>query len=63
MLQQILTLLKRRASVEERIAWSLRTISGHTIVEIAKMCECSERTIHRRIARAEALIAKEVDRD
>lgn len=60
LLQNILEVLEKRATVDELIAWRLRFISGHTNVEIAQTCECSERTIYRRIARAEQLIEKEL---
>jgi len=63
MLQNILDVLDKKASIDDRIAWSLRHVSGHTIVDIAELCDCSQRTIHRRITRAEQIIEKELGRE
>ncbi|MEM9860282.1 MAG: sigma-70 family RNA polymerase sigma factor [Myxococcota bacterium] len=47
--------------VDERVAWSLRNIEGHSLEAVATMCECSLATAKRRIARAVKGLRKHVD--
>ena len=55
--QQILA----RLSIDERLAWSLRRLAGHSLTEIAVHCRCSLATVKRRVAAADALIHAELD--
>jgi len=41
---------------DERIAWTLRFVEGHDLVETAEMCGCSLATVKRRIRRAQDAI-------
>ncbi len=43
-------------SVEDRLAFSLHTIEGETLDEVAKLCDCSLATAKRRVARAQGMI-------
>jgi RNA polymerase sigma-70 factor (ECF subfamily) len=43
-------------SVEDRLAFSLHTIEGETLDEVAKLCDCSLATAKRRVARAQSMI-------
>ena len=43
-------------SVEDRLAFSLHTIEGETLDEVAKLCDCSLATAKRRVARAQFMI-------
>jgi RNA polymerase sigma-70 factor (ECF subfamily) len=58
-LQNILRVLQNDVEPEERIAWALRHVSGFSMKEIAEYCDCSVRTAHRRIDRAEEVLEKE----
>jgi len=44
----------------ERLAWSLRHVSGEKLEDIAASCGCSLATAKRRIASAEARLQKEI---
>jgi RNA polymerase sigma-70 factor, ECF subfamily len=50
-----------RVPVEERLAWSLRHIEGEQLETVALLCGCSLATAKRRIAAAQARIAKGID--
>ncbi|MBW2736952.1 MAG: hypothetical protein JRH20_31605 [Deltaproteobacteria bacterium] len=52
-----------RLPVNERLAFSLRYIEGHSLVEVAELCGCSLATAKRRIKRAEEHFAKIARRD
>lgn len=52
-----------RLPVNERLAFSLRYIDGHTLVEVAELCSCGLATAKRRIKRAEERFAKIAKRD
>lgn len=46
---------------EQRIAWSLRYVEGHKLVEAAEIAGCSLATIKRRITAADARVRAKVD--
>lgn len=50
-----------RVPVDERLAWSLRHIEGEQLETVALLCGCSLATAKRRIAKAQARIAKGLD--
>lgn len=52
-----------RMPTEQRIAWILRYVEGHTVRDVSRLCECSLATTKRRLARAKARIAKVVDEE
>lgn len=52
-----------RLPVDERLAFSLRYIDGHSLVEVAELCGCSLATAKRRIGRAEERFGKIAQRD
>ncbi len=39
----------RELPVEQRIAWMLRYVEGHTVVEVGRLCNCSESSAKRMI--------------
>lgn len=49
-----------RASAEERAAWWLHRVDGETLEATAEVCGCSLATVKRRLAAAEARIAKDL---
>ena len=48
-----------RLPINERLAWSLRHLAGHSLEEAAASCGCSLATVKRRLVAAEAFIQKE----
>lgn len=50
-------------STEVRVAWMLRYVEGHTIRDVARLCQCSLATTKRRIERANQKIHKLVDEE
>ena len=50
-----------RLPVDDKIAWTLRHVEGEPLESVAKICGCSLATAKRRIARAQAVLAAEVD--
>lgn len=55
LLAQIYSVL-RRIPVDQRIAWILRYVDKHTLVDVAKMVGCSLATVKRRISAAQAVL-------
>jgi RNA polymerase sigma-70 factor (ECF subfamily) len=53
----------RRMPAAERIAWMLRHVEGCELLEVADACGCSLATVKRRIAAAEARVARHVEVD
>jgi RNA polymerase sigma-70 factor (ECF subfamily) len=47
-----------RVSTEERFAWILRYVEGHSLEEVAAACGCSLATIKRRIGKASACVER-----
>ncbi|HEX5064037.1 MAG TPA: RNA polymerase sigma factor [Kofleriaceae bacterium] len=47
--------------VDDKIAWMFRYVEGEPLESVAKICGCSLATAKRRIARAQAALALEVD--
>jgi RNA polymerase sigma-70 factor (ECF subfamily) len=45
---------------EQRTAWVLRYVLGHTVDEAADACECSRNTLKRRVAAAHAVVGRHV---
>lgn len=45
-----------RLGPAERIAWILRRLHGHSLVEVAELADCSLATAKRRIARADTVV-------
>lgn len=45
----------------ERICWVLRVLEGHALADVAAMAGCSLATAKRRVARAQAHLARHVD--
>jgi RNA polymerase sigma-70 factor (ECF subfamily) len=52
-----------RLPVKERIAFCLRYVDGHHLVEVAELCDCSLATAKRRIRSAEQRFSKMAKRD
>jgi RNA polymerase sigma-70 factor (ECF subfamily) len=52
-----------KAPIQERIAWSLRTLEDEPLENVARLCRCSLATVKRRIASAQRLLEKELDHD
>lgn len=50
----------RRLPSDQRIAWSLRRVEGLPLAEVASACDCSLATVKRRIAVADAVMARHV---
>ncbi|MEM9072839.1 MAG: sigma-70 family RNA polymerase sigma factor [Myxococcota bacterium] len=48
-----------RVKPEERIAWVLRHVEGETLLDVARLCDCSRATAHRRIRAVADAFAKE----
>ncbi len=48
-----------RMDAESRIAWVLRHVQGETLLEVARLCDCSRATAHRRISKVADALAKE----
>ena len=57
-LQRIVRVLYMPAPL--RVPWILRHVVGAELVDIAAACECSVATIKRRLAEAEAVIARRI---
>lgn len=51
-----------RLSPTTRVPWMLRNVEGYALQEVADACECSLATTKRRIAEADAFIARELHR-
>lgn len=49
---------RARASADERAAWVLHRVNGETLEAVAALCACSLATVKRRVAAAEARIAR-----
>ena len=47
----------------DRVAWILRRVDGHSVAEVATLCECSPATAKRRIAAAAVAIEEVLGRD
>jgi RNA polymerase sigma-70 factor (ECF subfamily) len=52
-----------RVGVDERIAFTLRTIEGCAMAEVAVACGCSLATAKRRVARAGEALTRAAERD
>lgn len=52
-----------RVSTEERFAWILRHVEGHSLEEVAAACNCSLATTKRRIAKASACVEQHLGRE
>lgn len=52
-----------RLPTEQRIAWTLKNIEGHTIRDVSRLCQCSLSTIKRRLAHADKRISRSVDEE
>jgi RNA polymerase sigma-70 factor (ECF subfamily) len=50
----------RRMPAEQRIAWMLRRVEGLLLPEVASACGCSLATAKRRVAAADAAVARHV---
>jgi RNA polymerase sigma-70 factor (ECF subfamily) len=46
---------------EERLAWSLRHVEGHSLEEVAAACDCSLATAKRRISAADARVRAQLN--
>ena len=51
-----------REPVTNRVAWILRRVDGHSVAEVAALCECSPATAKRRIAAASVAIEEVMGR-
>lgn len=51
-----------REPVAHRVAWILRRVDGHTVAEVAALCDCSPATAKRRIAAASVAIEEVIGR-
>lgn len=49
--------------MEQRIAWILRHVEGHTIRDVSRLCSCSMATTKRRIAAAHQAVLNRVDEE
>lgn len=49
-----------RLPTKDRMAWMLRHVEGHELVEVAQLCDCSLATAKRRVAAAQARITAHV---
>jgi RNA polymerase sigma-70 factor (ECF subfamily) len=49
--------------VAERVPWTLRYVEGEPLERVALLCRCSLATVKRRIAAAQARLAKELGDD
>ena len=45
--------LVERLPVQQRVVWVLKHIQGETLDAIAGLCECSKKTVQRRLRAAE----------
>jgi RNA polymerase sigma-70 factor (ECF subfamily) len=45
-------------SADERVAWVLRHIEGHSLEELTELCRCSQSTVQRRLRAAEHALEK-----
>jgi RNA polymerase sigma-70 factor (ECF subfamily) len=52
-----------REPVAHRVAWILRRVDGHSVSEVATLCDCSPATAKRRIAAASVAIEEVMGRD
>lgn len=50
----------RRLPADRRIAWMLRRVEGLPLAEVAAVCDCSLATAKRRVAAADAELARHV---
>jgi RNA polymerase sigma-70 factor (ECF subfamily) len=48
---------------DQRIAWMLRYVEGHTVRDVSRLCSCSMATANRRIAAAQAKVRAVVDEE
>jgi RNA polymerase sigma-70 factor (ECF subfamily) len=52
-----------RMPSDQRIAWILRYVEGHTVRDVSRLCQSSLATTKRRLARANSRLAKVVDEE
>jgi RNA polymerase sigma-70 factor (ECF subfamily) len=52
-----------RLPAEQRIAWVLRHVEGHTVRDVSRLCGCSLATIKRRLAAAHRSVLAAVDEE
>lgn len=62
LLRRIFEIMDRKLSADEQLAWTLQRIEGENLERIAELMGCSTRTVKRRVARAQELIHKELER-
>lgn len=48
-------------AIDDRLAWSLRCVEGHSLKEVSDLCGCSLATTKRRIGRATEQLRKKLD--
>ena len=48
------------ASIEARLAWTLRNVEGYALQDVALACDCSLATVKRRISEADELIERKL---
>lgn len=51
----------KRSSADERLAWMLARVEGHTVSEISELTDTPTHTIKRRIARVDDAVARVVE--
>jgi RNA polymerase sigma-70 factor (ECF subfamily) len=49
--------------VDQRIAWMLRYVEGHTVRDVGRLCDCSLSTIKRRLDAAHRRVVAAVDEE
>ena len=47
----------------QRIAWMLRYVEGHTVRDVSRLCSCSLTTIKRRLRAAQAKVLAAIDEE
>ncbi len=53
----------KKLPTEQRIAWMLRHVEGHTVRDVSRLCGCSLATIKRRLAAAHRYVLEAVDEE
>ena len=50
-----------RVSIDDRVAWMLRYVEGHTVRDVGRLCCCSRTLINRRIRKTHRRILSVVN--
>lgn len=60
---RVVDAILKKVPVDQKIAWMLRYVEGHTVRDVSRLCRCSMATANRRISAAQKKIAAAVNEE